>query len=130
MPSINNLEMAAAVSAYNYIEIRKSLFSKKVIYKPTQSPVKVIVQEYSPAEGARVGRLLDMSPEKMADEIRQKGKPATSANGNYRLEACLSDDLQFCALQLFQFAGFSYQPVIEPRFYKGKDVEYIAKLFI
>ena len=128
MSSIKNLEMAAALSAYQHIEIKKSLFSTKAIYTPTQSLAKAIILEYSPSEGERVARLLDMPLDKMAADIQQKGKPATGANGNFRLELCLSDDHQFCALQLFRFADFQYKPVFDPRFYEGKDVEPFTKL--
>ena len=44
------------------------------------------------------------------------------------LELCLSDDHQFCGLQLFRFGDFQYKPVFEPRFYEGKDVESITQL--
>jgi len=128
MSSIKNLEMAAALSAYQHIEIKKSLFSTKVVYTPTQSQVKACILEYSPTEGERVERLLGMPLDKMAADIQQKGKPAAGANGNFRLELCLSDDRQFCALQLFRFGDFQYKPVFEPRFYEGKDVEAIALL--
>ena len=128
MSSIKNLEMAAALSAYQHIEIKKSLFSTKAIYTPTQSLAKAIILEYSPSEGERVARLLDMPLDKMAADIQQKGKPVAGANGNFRLEVCLSDDHQFCALQLFRFGDFQYNPVFEPRFYEGKDVEPITKL--
>ena len=128
MSSIKNLEMAAALSAYQHIEIKKSLFSTKVVYTPTQSQVKACILEYSPTEGERVERLLGMPLDKMAADIQQKGKPAAGANGNFRLELCLSDDRLFCALQLFRFIDFQYKPVFEPRFYEGKDVEAIALL--
>ena len=128
MPSIKSLEMAAAVSAYRNISIKKSLFSTKAVYVPTQSPVKAAVLEYSPSEGERVERLLGMPAGKMAEEIRQKGKPKAGVNGNYRLEVCLSDDRQFCALQLFRFADFSYRPLFEPRFYEGSDVASVVSL--
>ena len=128
MSSIKNLEMAAALSAYQHIEIKKSLFSTKAIYTPTQSQAKAIILEYSPSEGERVARLLDMPLDKMAAEIQQKGKPATGANGNFRLELCLSDDRQFCAVQLLRFGDFQYKPVFDPRFYEGKDVEPFTKL--
>ena len=128
MSSIKNLEMAAALFAYQHIEIKKSLFSTKVVYTPTQSQVKVYILEYAPTEGERVERLLGMPLDKMAADIQQKGKPAAGANGNFRLELCLSDDRQFCALQLFRFGDFQYKPVFEPRFYEGKDVEAIALL--
>lgn len=128
MSSIKSLDMAAAVSAYQNITIKKSLFSTKAIYTPTGSSVKAIVLEYTPSEGEKVQRLLDMPLDKMAADIEQKGKPHAGANGNFRLEACLSDDHHFCALQLFRFVDFSYRPLFEPRFYEGKDVEHIAKL--
>ena len=128
MSSIKHLEMAAALSAYPHIEIKKSLFSTKAIYTPTQSPAKAIILEYSPSEGERVARLLDMPLDKMAADIQQKGKPATGANGNFRLELCLSDDRQFCAVQLLRFGDFQYKPVFDPRFYEGKDVEPFTKL--
>ena len=128
MSSIKNLEMAAALSAYQHIEIKKSLFSTKAIYTPTQSRVKAVILEYSPTEGEHVTRLLDMPLDKMAAEIQQKGKPAAGANGNFRLELCLSDDRQFCAVHLLRFGDFKYKPVFEPRFYEGKDAEYITQL--
>ena len=128
MSSIKNLEMAAALSTYKHIEIKKSLFSTKAIYTPTQSQAKAIILEYTPSEGERVEHLLDMPLDKMAADIQQKGKPAAGANGNFRLELCLSDDHQFCGLQLFRFGDFKYNPVFEPRFYEGKDAETIAQL--
>jgi len=128
MSSFKNLDMAAAVSAYDHITIKKSLFSTKVIYTPTGSPVKVMALDYSPAEGEKVERLLNMPLDKMAASIEQNGKPAAGVNGNYRLEVCLSDDRQFCAIQLFRFADFSYRPLFDARFYEGNDVERVAKL--
>jgi len=128
MSSIKNLEMAAALSAYQNIEIKKSLFSTKAVYTPTQSQAKAIILEYSPSEGERVVRLLDMPLDKMAAEIQEKGKPVAGANGNFRLELCLSDDRQFCALQLFRFGDFQYKPVFGQRFYEGKDAEAVALL--
>ena len=128
MSSIKNLEMAAALSTYQHIEIKKSLFSIKAIYTPTQSQAKAIILEYTPSEGERVEHLLEMPLDKMAADIQQKGKPAAGANGNFRLELCLSDDHQFCALQLFRFSDFQYKPVFEPRFYEGKDAEAVALL--
>ena len=120
--------MAAAVSSYKNITVKKSWFSTKVIYTPTQSPVKVIIQEYSPAEGDRLERLLNMPLDRMAAEIQQNGKPAPAQIGHYRLEACLSDDHQFCALQLFRFVDFKNSAVFEPRIYEGIDAERFAQI--
>ena len=120
--------MAAAVSAYKNIDIKKSLFSTKAIYKPTQSSVKVMILDYSPAEGERLARLLEMPLDKMVTEIELKGAPKPAQIGHFRFEVCLSEDRQFCAIQLFRFVDFKNSPVFEPRFYEGNDVEYIAKL--
>ncbi len=128
MPSIKSLEMAAAVSSHNNITIKKSLFSTKAVYTPTQSPVKVFVLEYAPSEGEHLEHLLSMPLDKMAAEIQQKGKPHGGSIGHYRLEVCLSEDRQFCALQLFRFVDFKNNAVFEPRFYEGKDAETVAQI--
>ena len=117
------------MSTYNNIVIKKTLFSTKAVYKPTGSPVKAMVLEYSPSEGERVARLLNMPIDKMAADIEQNGKPVAGANGNFRLEVCISSDRQFCALQLSRYADFSYCPLSEPRFFEGEEVENVAKLF-
>ena len=43
--------MAAAVSVYTNITIKKTVVSTKVIYTPTGSNVKTMVLEYSTSEG-------------------------------------------------------------------------------
>lgn len=128
MSSIKHLDMAAAVSAYHNISIKKSWFSTKVTYTPTGSTVEATVLEYSPSEGQKVECLLGMPLDQMAAEIEQNGKPKTGTNGNFRLDICLSKDHQFCALQLLRFTNLSYHPLFEPRFYEGTDVEHIVKL--
>ncbi|MBR1484400.1 MAG: hypothetical protein IJ612_01750 [Prevotella sp.] len=128
MSSFKNLEMAAAVSMHEHIAIKKTLFSQKAVYTPTQSVLKVFVQEYPAAEGERLERLLDMAPAKMAADIASKGKPAPSAIGQYRLEVCLSDDGQFCAAQLFRFIDFKYHPANELIICEGDGVAAIAQL--
>ena len=99
MSSFKNLEMAYAVSVHPHITVKKSLFQTKVIYTPTESP-----------------------------ELKQKGAPASGSNGHYHLEACLSDDRQFCALQMFRYADFSYNAIGEPRFYEGDEAKTVAQI--
>lgn len=128
MPSIKSLEMAGAVSSHKNITIKKSLFFTKATYTPTQSGIKTMIKEYSPTEGDRLERLLNMPIDKMRDEIQRKGKPIEGAVGNYRLEACLSADHQFCAMQLFRFTELDYRPVTEPLFYEGPEADWAAQL--
>ena len=130
MPNIKNLEMAEAVSSKSYIHIDKSFFGlcQKVIYVTTGSRVKVVIQEYSPEEGGKMEKLLTLPIEKLEKELASKAKPVTTAMGNYQLQACVSEDHQFCAVQLFRFVDLMYQPLEDPRFYVGKEAEAIAKL--
>ncbi|MBR5695027.1 MAG: hypothetical protein IKX43_02190 [Paludibacteraceae bacterium] len=128
MPSIKNLEMVNAVSSHKNISVKKSLFSTKFIYEPTQSPLKAIVQEYSSSDGERLTKLLNLPIDKMSAEIEKNGKPEQASIGQFRLEICLSEDSQFCALQLFRFSDFRYNAIFEPQIHEGKDVETITKL--
>lgn len=130
MPNIKNLEMADAVFSKNYIRIDNSFFglSQKIVYVPTGSPVKVVKLEYSREEGERLEKLLSLPVNKLEAELASKGKPTTTAVGNYQLQACVSDDRQFCAVQLFRFYDFMYHPLEEPLFFKGKEAEIISKL--
>lgn len=130
MAKIKNLEMAEAVSSHPSINIRHSFFGlcQSVTYEPSGSPVKIVVQDYSADNGERLEKLLNLPLDRLKSEIEAKGKPASTAIGNYRLEACLSQDHRFCALQLLRFADFRYTPVTKPRFYEGEAAEILVKL--
>ena len=128
MSSLKNMEMAYAVSTHPHITVKKSFFSSKVIYAPTGSPVRAIIHEYTPTEGDYLISLLSLPLDKLPDELRRKGKPVPGSNGHYHLEACLSDDRQFCTLQLFRFVDFKNSAVFEPRIYEGIDAERIAQI--
>ncbi len=132
MSNIKNLEMASALSSKSYIRISNSFFglSQKVVYVPTGSPVKVLTQEYSSEEGGRLEKLLSMPLGKLKAELASKGKPAATAVGNYQLQACVSDDRQFCAVQLFRFADLMYHPLAEPQFFEGEAAAAIARTFV
>ena len=80
MPNVKDLEMAAAISAYKNITIKKTFFSKKAVYTPSQSPIKVMILDYTPTEGERLTRLLDLPLDKMVTDIQQKGAPKASPN--------------------------------------------------
>lgn len=69
MPSLNNMEMAAAVAANKNIEIKKTFFGLKtqVIYTPTGSPVDCYRKEYAPDAESSLGRMLDNTGDKLAE---------------------------------------------------------------
>ncbi len=127
MPSIKNLEMADAISLHNRVIIKKSLLSAKAYYEPTQSRIKVKILSYPVTEGEHLERILDMPLAKWADEINRKGKPQPGAIGNFRLELCLSEDHQFCALQLFRFADYGFRSLGEAHFFEGNESEQVIE---
>ncbi len=122
--------MAYAISSKSCIRIQNSFFGlcQKITYVPTGSRVKVITQEYSREEGEHLERLLAMSVAHLETELASKGKPATTAVGYYRLQACVSDDRLFCAVQLFCFFDLMYHPLGDPRFFEGKEAKAVSKL--
>ena len=128
MPSINNLEMAEAVANHQHIVIKKSLFGRKAVYQPTGSAVEVVVNEYSLAEGGRMERLLQLTTDRLAAELKQGGAPAPTAVGPLRLEVCRSKDGQFCAAQLFRFNDFNYRAASEWRVCEGSDAAVLSAI--
>ena len=124
--------MASTVSSMSCIRVSNSFFGlcQKIVYVPTGSRVKVIQQEYSREEGERLEKLLSLPLDKLDAELASKGKPAATAVGHYQLQACVSDDRQFCAVQLFRFADLMYHPLAEPQFFEGKAAAAIARIFV
>ena len=130
MANIKNLEMCDNVKNLPQIEIKKTCFglSTQVIYRPTKSIVKAKQNEYSVENGARLEKILGADETTGMEMLRTKSiKP--SSMGNVRLDACISNDHQFAAVQLLRFTDFNYQPVTDVVVYEGKTAEVIAGLF-
>lgn len=130
MSKINHLEMGAYVMALEDIEVKKSFFGlcTQLFYKPTHSPIKVKEMEYSAEDGRKLEKILATEPENIEDAI-QKFPVSAIGMGNVKLEACISEDQQFAAVQLLSFKDFDYKPVSEVKVYTGKTATAFAKLF-
>ena len=130
MSKINHLEMGAEVMALEEIEVKKSFLglSTKLIYKPTQSVVKVKENEYTAEDGRKLETILAANPENVEEAV-QKFPVSAVGMGNIKLEACISDDHQFAAVQLLAFKDFDYKPVTEMKVYTDSAAQAIAKLF-
>ena len=130
MAKINHLEMTENLMTLNDIEVKKGFmgWSIKLIYKPTNSVLKVKEQEYTVEDGKKLASILSSAPENVEAAI-SKFPVSAVGMGNMKLEACISQDGQFVAAQLLSFKDFSYQPVTEIKVYTGKTAEAFAKLF-
>lgn len=128
MTKINHLEMAPTVCALPQIDIKKSFFGLKtlVTYLPTHSSVQVIQNEYSAADGAKLESILKAKPDAAVALLNQTQIEKASM-GNMRLDACVSADNQFVALQLLRFIDFDYKPVTSVMVFEGKDAEAYAE---
>lgn len=130
MAKINHLEMTENLMALNDIEVKKGFmgWSIKLIYKPTNSVLKVKEQEQTVEDGKKLASILSSAPENVEAAI-SKFPVSAVGMGNMKLEACISQDGQFVAAQLLSFKDFSYQPVTEMKVYTGKTAEAFVKLF-
>ena len=130
MAKINHLVMGAKIMALDNIEVKKGFLglSTKLIYKPTNSEIKIKENEYSAEDGKKLETILASTPENLDDAIR-KNPVSVKELGNARLEACVSRDHQFAAAMLLSFKDLSYTPITDLRVYEGKTAEAFAKLF-
>ncbi len=130
MSKIQHLEMGATVMGLDEIKVKKGFLglSVQLVYLPTNSAVKVKENEYSAEDGRRLENILFTEPENVEEAI-SKNPVSPTGMGNVKLEACISQDHQFAAVQLLNFKDFDYKPVSEVHIYKGKAAEAIAKLF-
>lgn len=131
MASFKSLEMADAVSSKSHIEVKKALFGliQKAVYTPTQSPLKVIQQDYTTEAGDRLKRILNADDSKLEATLQNAGIISPSATGPFRIEALVSADKQFAAVQTLGYSDFQYKPTSDVRFFEGKQAELIATLF-
>lgn len=130
MSKINHLEMGAEVMGLDEIEVKKGFLgmSVKLIYKPTNSIIKVKENEYSAEDGRKLENILSTEPENMEQAIHDF--PVESIGmGNIKLQGCISADHQFAAVQLLAFKDFDYKPISEVHIYTGKAAESFATLF-
>ena len=129
MANIYNLQMAEAVCADSRISVNKSFFGlrTKVVYTPTNSEVEVKSIEYSPETGAQWKRILNQSRSELYRALNGF-HPQPVVNGNYMLEACVSRDGAFAALQLLQYEQLGYEAVSDVVILEGEDAAALAAI--
>ena len=90
MAKINHLEMTENLMTLNDIEVKKGFmgWSIKLIYKPTNSVLKVKEQEYTVEDGKKLASILSSAPENVEAAI-SKFPVSAVGMGNMKLEACI-----------------------------------------
>lgn len=129
MTNIKHLAMGEAVANLPVVETKRTFLSTKYIYTPTGSKLKGHTYEYSPEDGQLLKRLLQMTTQQAEQVIRQQGKPQAVQLGNFRAEVVGTDQHDFLAVQLFQFADFRYHPATELLTFEGNEAAIFSSLF-
>ena len=130
MAKINHIEMGEDVMALNDVQVKKGFmgWSVKLTYKPTQSKIQIKEKEYTAEDGKKLQNILTAAPTEVETAISKFLVSAISM-GNFKLQACLSDDSQFAALQLLAYKDFGYKPVTDMKVYTGRTAEVFSRLF-
>ena len=104
MANFNKLAMSAELLSRNDLRIESTLLglSKKLVYTPTGATVNVKKYNYNPEAVAHLQRI--------------------------KLDACISTDKQFAALQLLQFIDYTYQPISKVAFFVGEQAQLAASV--
>ena len=127
MANINNLQMAKTVCSDARLEVRKSFLGlcKTYVYRPTQSVVEARQIEYSAETGVRWEQILEHSGASWP-KVLEGFNPVPAPNGSYLMEACISRDGQFVALQLFQYQQLGFEPATDVFFFEGETAQALA----
>ena len=130
MAKINHIEMGEDVMALNDVQVKKGFmgWSVKLTYKPTQSKIQIKEKEYTAEDGKKLQNILTAAPTEVETAISKFPVSAISM-GNFKLQACLSDDSQFAAHQLLAYKDFGYKPVTDMKVYTGRTAEVFSRLF-
>ena len=130
MANIKNMEMAQMLLSNQNIEEKKGLFglSTKLVYKPTDSTIKGFNFEFDADNGQRMRSFLACPDDGVEEALKKNADIKVAPIGCYRLNACISDDHQFVALQLFSFSDFKYHSLGDAKIYEGKNAESLAKI--
>lgn len=130
MASINNLEMAETIANNSNIKISKGFLGigSKATYTPTNSRLKAVINYYSAEDAQAFVKLIKMAEGEVISQAKKMTPPTKLSISNYRLEACVSDDNQFVAIQVLSYADFRNTPICDLKYFEGEAAQAIAAM--
>lgn len=130
MASIKNLEMAETISNNPNIKISKGFLGigSNATYTPTNSKLNAVINYYSAEDAQAFVKLINAAETKVASLAKKVTPPAKLSISNYRLEACVTDDKQFVAIQVLSYADFRNTPICDLKYFEGEAAQAIAAL--
>lgn len=130
MASINNLEMAETIANNSNIKISKGFLGigSKATYTPTNSKLNAVINYYSAEDAQAFVKLINTAEPEVASQAKKLTSPTKLSISNYRLEACVTDDQQFVAIQVLSYADFRNTPICDLKYFKGEAAQAISAL--
>ena len=129
MADFNKLPMAQELLSHNNLQVVSSLFglSRKLVYAPTGATVNVKKINYDNDAVAHLQRVIDSDGKGLNADVKAC-RIHKQEIGNIELDACISTDKQFVALQMLQFIDYTYQPISKTTFYEGEQAQLVATI--
>lgn len=130
MASINNLEMAETIANNSNIKISKGFLGigSKATYTPTNSKLNAVINYYNAEDAQAFVKLINAAETEIASLAKKVTPPAKLSISNYRLEACVTDDKQFVAIQVLSYADFRNTPICDVKYFEGEAAQAIAAM--
>lgn len=130
MASINNLEMAETIANNSNIKISKGFLGigSKATYTPTNSKLNAVINYYSAEDAQAFVKLINAAETEVASLAKKVTPPSKLSISNYRLEACVTDDKQFVAIQVLSYADFRNTPICDVKYFEGEAAQTIAAM--
>lgn len=131
MTDNNTTGLKETVALHSNIACKSVCFGliKKLYYKPTNTSLKSIERYFGPQDKNILLSLFQLQGDALIS-FAKKQHLDEKMNGNMLLEAFISSDRQFIALQLSQYSTLDYQLLCEPIFLEGQTAEIVSNVFL
>lgn len=122
--------MAETISNNSNIKISKGILGigSKATYTPTNSKLNALINYYSSEDAQTFVKLIKMAEGEVINQAKKMTPPTKLSISNYRLEACVTDDKQFVAIQVLSYADFRNTPICNLKYFEGEAAQAIAAL--
>lgn len=129
MANFKNLNMVSELMSNPNLRVVSSMFglSKKLVYAPTGATVAVHRYNYNPEAVSHLQNVIESDSKGLAAAVKACRVQRLEI-GNIELDACVSADKRFVALQLLRFMDYTYQPVTRVAFYEGDQAQLVASI--
>lgn len=122
--------MAETICNNPNIKISKGFLGigSNAIYTPTNSKLKAIINYFSAEDAQAFVKLIKMAKGEVIRQTNKMTPPTKLSISNYRLEACVTDDKQFVAIQVLSYADFRNTPICDLKYFEGEAAQAIAAM--